>query len=70
MANCSNVCNGCDFCWSNKYCQKFENDNLLKPYKPCDDNCISGCNDDTDSSCNVCKSFKLENRCVSECPRD
>ncbi|KAL5281174.1 hypothetical protein ACFFRR_004910 [Megaselia abdita] len=70
IAKCPNVCNGCDYCWSNKYCQKFENDNLLRPHKECHENCISGCIDLTDTTCNVCRKYKLKDRCVAECPPD
>lgn len=68
--NCSSACNGCDYCWSNKYCQKFENDNLLNPLMDCHENCLGGCTGPTDSDCNVCRHYKLGKKCVASCLPD
>ncbi|XP_073823954.1 insulin receptor [Musca autumnalis] len=73
-ANCSNFdqCLGCNsgYCWSNKVCQKFENDNVIKMQDRithCDEQCLGGCNNGV---CAVCRSWTDHGVCVEECPSD
>uniref|UniRef100_T1PIF3 receptor protein-tyrosine kinase n=1 Tax=Musca domestica TaxID=7370 RepID=T1PIF3_MUSDO len=74
-ANCpatTDQCSGCNsgYCWSNKVCQKFENDNVIKMQERiqhCDEQCLGGC---SNRGCAVCRSWTDHGECVEECPPD
>ncbi|XP_055838335.1 insulin-like peptide receptor isoform X2 [Episyrphus balteatus] len=66
-------CLGCDYCWSYRACQKFENSNLFNLARgntQCSQHCLGGCWNDTLIGCNVCKGITDHGECVGECPPD
>lgn len=64
-------CLGCDYCWSNRICQKFENSNLLNLARgnfKCHPECLGGCYNSSNTGCYVCKSITDHGACVTKCP--
>ncbi|XP_055919059.1 insulin-like peptide receptor [Eupeodes corollae] len=66
-------CKGCDYCWSNNYCQKFENVNLINLTQTslhCDPQCLGGCYNSSNTGCNMCKGINDHGACVDKCPNN
>ncbi|XP_068140389.1 insulin receptor-related protein [Drosophila tropicalis] len=74
--NCTqrSICKGCDsgYCWSNFYCQRFENDNVAhikSNANNCHEECLGGCHqNETASKCQACRGISDGDVCVSKCP--